>query len=231
MTNIFSFLENPKLLTCPYSYPRNWFTVAMCFFVLFIVAQKNIFLGWESRHFWSRHSFSIFFLQRHVWEWWLWFSEDLKIKEDLIKSFVVSPINPISLGANRDKFFYIAQMESKRFSSKYQSIYFLSLIIFFLKSFKLNKWHKKNKFPWCNGTPVFFANMFELCHVAWRSVFFKSCHRFPVGLRCGLSLGHSRTSTLLSLNHFCVALAWCFRSLCCWKINVLWSHRSLVDGN
>ena len=39
---------------------------------------------------------------------------------------------------------------------------------------------------------------------AWRALF-KSSHKFSIGLRSGLWLGHSRTFTLLSLNHFCVA--------------------------
>lgn len=43
------------------------------------------------------------------------------------------------------------------------------------------------------------------------------------------SLGHSRTSTSLSSNHFCVSLAGCFGSFSSRKINDPWSRGSLLD--
>ena len=50
---------------------------------------------------------------------------------------------------------------------------------------------------------------------------FKSRHKFSIGFRSGLWLGHSRTLTSLSLNHFFTALAVCFGSLSCWYFQ-LW---------
>lgn len=46
---------------------------------------------------------------------------------------------------------------------------------------------------------------------------FRFSHRFSIGLRFGLWLGHSRISTLLTSDHFCVALDECLWSLSCWK--------------
>ena len=56
---------------------------------------------------------------------------------------------------------------------------------------------------------------------------FKSTFKFFIGLRSGLWLGHSRTFTLLSLNHVCVAFTVRFRSLSCWKIILISSHNLL----
>ena len=50
---------------------------------------------------------------------------------------------------------------------------------------------------------------------------FKSRHKFSIGFRSGLWLGHSRTLTSLSLNQFVTTLAACFRSLSCWYFQ-LW---------
>ena len=46
----------------------------------------------------------------------------------------------------------------------------------------------------------------------------------------GILLGHSRTSTLLSLNHFWVAFTVCFGSLSCYKINRPPSCSFLADS-
>ena len=54
---------------------------------------------------------------------------------------------------------------------------------------------------------------------------FKSSYKFSIGLRSG----YSRTFTLFSLNHFCVAFAVCFGSLSCWKRNLLQSRTSLSE--
>ena len=58
---------------------------------------------------------------------------------------------------------------------------------------------------------------------------YNSRPKFCVGLRSDLWLSHSRTLTLLSLNHFCVAFTVCFWSLSCWKIHLLPSCSSLSD--
>lgn len=61
-----------------------------------------------------------------------------------------------------------------------------------------------------------FTPFFKLCQVSWVGVWtalFKSSHKCYIGIW----LGHSRTFTLLSLNHFCVAFA---LSLSCWKTNL-----------
>ena len=50
---------------------------------------------------------------------------------------------------------------------------------------------------------------------------FKSRHKFSIGFRSGLWLGHSRTLTSLSLNHFFSTLAVYFASLSCWYFQ-LW---------
>ena len=51
----------------------------------------------------------------------------------------------------------------------------------------------------------------------WWTAIFKSCHRFLIGFKSGLWLGHSRTFIFLFLSHSSVALAVCFGSLSCWR--------------
>ena len=53
----------------------------------------------------------------------------------------------------------------------------------------------------------------------WWTAIFKSCHRFSIGFRSWLWLGHSRTFLSLFLSHSNVALVVCFVSLSCWKVN------------
>lgn len=53
----------------------------------------------------------------------------------------------------------------------------------------------------------------------WTAVF-RSCHRFSIGFRSGLWLGHSNTGICFILNHSIVALALCLGSLSCWKVNL-----------
>ena len=61
----------------------------------------------------------------------------------------------------------------------------------------------------------------SVCMVSidWWAAMFNSCHRFSIGLRSGLWLGHSRIFTFLFLSYSGVALAVCFGSLSCWKVN------------
>ena len=49
------------------------------------------------------------------------------------------------------------------------------------------------------------------------TLIFNSFHKFSIGLRSGDWLGHGKIATLLSSNHFDVALAVCFGSLSCWN--------------
>ena len=65
----------------------------------------------------------------------------------------------------------------------------------------------------------------------WCTAIFKSYHRFSIGLRSGLWLGHSKTFKCFPLNHSSVALAVCLRSLSCWKLNLCPSLKSLEDWN
>ena len=60
----------------------------------------------------------------------------------------------------------------------------------------------------------------------WTAIF-KSCHRFSIGFRSGLWLGHFKTLTCFDLNHSIVALAVCLGSLSCWKMNL--SLKSFAD--
>ena len=57
----------------------------------------------------------------------------------------------------------------------------------------------------------------------WTAIF-KSFHRFSMGFKSWLSLGHCRTFTFMFWSHSSVALAVCLGSLSCWNVNL---HRSL----
>ena len=60
----------------------------------------------------------------------------------------------------------------------------------------------------------------------------KSYHRFSIGLRSGLWLGHSKTFKCFPLNHSSVALAVCLGlSMSCWKVNLRSCLKSLDDWN
>ena len=63
----------------------------------------------------------------------------------------------------------------------------------------------------------------------WTAVF-RSCHRFSIGFRSGLWLGHSNTICFV-LNPSIVALALWLASLSCWKVNLRPSLKSYVDSN
>ena len=53
---------------------------------------------------------------------------------------------------------------------------------------------------------------------------FKSRHKISIGFRSGLWLGHSRTLTSLSLNHFFTTLVVCFGSLSCCYFQLTLMH-------
>ena len=57
-----------------------------------------------------------------------------------------------------------------------------------------------------------------------RTAIFKSFHRFSMGIKSVLWLGHSRNFMFLFWSHSSVALAVCLGSLSCWNVNL---HRSL----
>ena len=80
--------------------------------------------------------------------------------------------------------------------------------------------------------PFFVADLLKLCQVGWgvsvNSNLWQSFHRFSVGFKSGLLLGHSRTFTFLFRSHSSVALAVCFGSLSCWNVNLRHSLRSFA---
>ena len=59
----------------------------------------------------------------------------------------------------------------------------------------------------------------------WTAIF-TSRHRFSIGFRSGLWMGHSNTWICFDLNHSIVALAVCLGSLSCWKVNLCLSLKS-----
>ena len=61
----------------------------------------------------------------------------------------------------------------------------------------------------------------------WPAIF-KSFHRFSMGFKSWLWLGHSRTFTLLFWNHSSVALAVCLGSFSCWNVNLCRSRKSFA---
>ena len=70
---------------------------------------------------------------------------------------------------------------------------------------------------------------FKLDVFCWCTAIFKSYHRFSIGLRSGLWLGHSKTFKCFPLKHLSVALAVCLGSLSCWKVNLRPSLKPLED--
>ena len=70
----------------------------------------------------------------------------------------------------------------------------------------------------------------ELCGVCWWTAIFQSCHRSSIGLRSGLWLSHSGTFIFLFLSHSSVALAVCYGSLSCWKVNFQPNFSILAEG-
>ena len=75
------------------------------------------------------------------------------------------------------------------------------------------------------------SSSFKLDGFCWCTAIFKLYHRFSIGLRSGLWLGHSKTFKCFPLNQLSVALAVCLGSLSCWKVNLRPSLKSLEDWN
>ena len=75
------------------------------------------------------------------------------------------------------------------------------------------------------------SGAFKLDGFHWCPAIFKSYHRFSIGLRWGLWLGHSKKCKCFPLNHSTVTLAVCLGSLSCWKVNLRPSLKSLEDWN
>ena len=75
------------------------------------------------------------------------------------------------------------------------------------------------------------SSSFKLYGFRWCTAIFKSYHRFSIGLRSELWLGHSKTFKCFPLNHLSVCLAVCLGSLSCWKGNLRPSLKSLEDWN
>ena len=83
----------------------------------------------------------------------------------------------------------------------------------------------------CDFCPVFKAKLLKLKFdgFRWCTAIFKSYHRFSIGLRSGIWLGHSKTFRCFPINHSSVALTVCLGSLSCWKVNLHPSLKSLED--
>ena len=79
--------------------------------------------------------------------------------------------------------------------------------------------------------PFFLADLLKLCQLDgechWTAIF-KSFHRFSMGFKSELWLGHSRTFTFLFWTHSSVALAVCLGSLSSCDVNLLHSLMSFV---
>ena len=63
----------------------------------------------------------------------------------------------------------------------------------------------------------------------WCTAIFKSYHRFLIGLRSLLWLGHSKTFKCFPLNYLSVSLGVCLGSLPCLKVNLHPGLKSLED--
>ena len=82
---------------------------------------------------------------------------------------------------------------------------------------------------------IFFHSSLHICSSSikldgerrWTAIL-KSFHRFSMGFKSALLLGHSRTYTFLFWSHSSVALAVCLESWSCWNINLHCSLRSFV---
>ena len=70
------------------------------------------------------------------------------------------------------------------------------------------------------------SSSFKLDGFHWCTAIFKSYHRFSIGLRSVLWLGHSKTFKCFHLSHSNVALAVCLGSLSCSKVNLRPSLKS-----
>ena len=67
------------------------------------------------------------------------------------------------------------------------------------------------------------SNFFRLEGLLAITLIFSSLHRFSIGFKSGLWLGHWKTWMFLSANHFFTTFAVCFGSSLCW--NVHWCPR------